>query len=178
MLKEIQQRIRVPKKQYNNHRDYKYRNVEDIFAAFKEVQKDIECELVITDELVQIGERYYIKAVTTLTVGGKSYTSTGFAREAMTSKAMDDAQLTGSTSSYARKYALNALFLLDDNKDIDSLDNSARKGNVLWANFYREKIKSGIPKQAILDARKQAGAIAVDKVTPEYIEKVKQILEV
>ena len=120
-LFELQQKLIVAKSQRNNFGNYNYRSCEDILEAVKKVSS---VAIVLDDELVQIGDRYYIKATATIyNDNGESVYATGFARESLTKKGMDDAQITGSVSSYARKYALNALFAIDDTKDADTLDN-------------------------------------------------------
>lgn len=117
----IQQSLSVPKGQRNDFNHFNYRSLEDILEAAKPILKNLECSLKITDELVNIGERYYIKATATLTnKDDHSEVGIGYAREAENQKGMDSAQLTGSTSSYARKYACNGLLLIDDNADPDS----------------------------------------------------------
>lgn len=124
LLSEIQQKLKAPKGQLNKFGNYRYRSCEDILEALKPLLGT--ASLIIADDIVQLGDRYYVKATATLwdDVGhGTSWTATAFAREALDKKGMDDAQITGSASSYARKYALNGLFLIDDTKDADSMDN-------------------------------------------------------
>jgi hypothetical protein len=121
-LNRIQKYLRAPKNQVNKFGGYKYRNLEDILEAFKIVQGDTS--IVISDEIVNIGDRFYVKATATLYYKGESISNTAYAREALTKKGMDDSQLTGATSSYARKYALNGLFSIDDSKDADFMDNT------------------------------------------------------
>jgi hypothetical protein len=119
---KIQQSLNAPKNQYNSFGKYPYRNLEDILEAAKRLLGDLV--LTINDDIAVAGDRVYVKAVATITDGEHSITNTGFAREAMTKKGMDESQITGSTSSYARKYAVAGLFLCDDNKDADSQDNN------------------------------------------------------
>lgn len=121
-LVRIQQELKAPKDQFNSFGNYKYRSCESILEAVKPLLNG--CSLLISDEIVQLGDRYYIKAVVTLTDGKETITNTAYAREAFSKKGMDESQVTGATSSYARKYALNGLFLIDDTKDADSQDNS------------------------------------------------------
>ena len=118
-LLAIQIALKAPKGNRNTYGNYNYRSCEDILEAVKPILNETGCTLNISDELVNIGERYYIKAVVTLIIKGETITATGYAREAETQKGFDQMQLTGSTSSYARKYALNGLFLIDDTKDSD-----------------------------------------------------------
>ena len=116
-LAKIQQELKAPKNLYNSYGNYAYRNAEGILEAVKPMLGGLA--LLINDELVMIGERYYIKAVVTLTDGEESVSATAYAREDETKKGMDGCQITGSCSSYARKYALNALLMIDDSKDSD-----------------------------------------------------------
>lgn len=121
----IQSRLNAPKKQRNTYGNYNYRSCEDILEAVKPLLAEMECVLTIHDEIVQVADRIYVKATATLTTStGKEYTTTAFAREAETKKGMDESQITGSASSYARKYALNGLFCIDDNKDADALNTN------------------------------------------------------
>lgn len=120
-LIEIQSELKAPKNLYNRFGGYKYRNAEDIMEAVKPLLKKYDCFMTISDEIRQVGERYYLYATVTLTnKDGKSISVTAPAKEDEHKKGLDGAQLTGSTSSYARKYALNGLFLIDDAKDPDS----------------------------------------------------------
>jgi len=122
-LLTIQQELKAPKSQYNKFGKYNYRNLEDILEAVKPLLKARECTLVLSDLIENIGSKNYVKATAKLydTKDGKEIASnTAYAREAESQKGMNDSQLTGSTSSYARKYALNGLFAIDDNKDSDA----------------------------------------------------------
>lgn len=121
----IQQGLKAPKGQYNNFGHYKYRSCEDILEAVKPLLAEQSCTLVITDDIVMIGERFYLKATATITNSeGMKEVATAFAREQDNKAGMDSSQLTGATSSYARKYALNGLFCIDDTKDADTMDNT------------------------------------------------------
>lgn len=123
-LVEIQNKLNAPKGQYNNFGKYKYRSCEDILAAVKPLLHEYGCTLVISDDVVMVGNRIYIKATASLTNGSnETVTTTAFAREEEQKKGMDGSQVTGAASSYARKYALNGLFAIDDTKDADGLDN-------------------------------------------------------
>lgn len=124
-LIEIQNELKAPKNQRNNFGGYNYRSCEDILEAVKPLLKKHGLALIISDEVVNIGERYYVRAVAQLLDGEKSHDNliaetVAYAREEETQKGMSASQLTGSTSSYARKYALNGLFAIDDNKDADA----------------------------------------------------------
>lgn len=119
---KIQSELKAPKGQYNSFGKYKYRSCEDILEAVKPLLKENKIIMNITDELVFIGERYYIKAIAVLTdtESGEQFVNTAYAREDESKKGMDGSQITGTASSYARKYALNGLFLIDDTKDADT----------------------------------------------------------
>ncbi len=121
-LFNIQQELKVPKNQRNNFGNYNFRNCEDIMEASKPICAKHKCLLTCSDELIQVGERYYVKATARLydLDSGEHIITEAFAREEETKKGMDASQITGASSSYARKYALNGLLQLDDNKDADA----------------------------------------------------------
>ena len=120
-LLKIQQELKAPKGQFNKFGGYKYRSCEDILSAVKPLLDKYKCVLRMDDEIVQVGDRYYVKATATLHLWtNESFSAHAFAREEDSKKWMDGAQITGSASSYARKYALNGLFAIDDGVDPDS----------------------------------------------------------
>ena len=131
-LSNIQQELRAPKNQYNSFGGYNYRSCEDILEAVKPLLKKYNCTLQLEDYLENIGERYYIRAIAKLVDTEKPYveddeicainciTNSAYAREEENKKGQDGSQITGASSSYARKYALNGLFLIDDVKDSDT----------------------------------------------------------
>ena len=120
-LIDIQNRLNAPKNQYNAFGKYAYRSCEDILAAVKPLLAENNCILLLKDEIVQIGDRYYVKATAKFCNSQQCIAeATAFAREDETKKGMDGAQITGAASSYARKYALNGLFCIDDTKDPDA----------------------------------------------------------
>lgn len=127
----VQSTLKAPKSQKNTFGNYFYRSCEDIVEAVKPILKEVKAVLLFTDELVQIGDRYYIKSTAIF----KDVESSGeiqvsaFARESVNKKGMDDSQITGSTSSYSRKYAANGLFGIDDTKDADTRDNRETKAD-------------------------------------------------
>ena len=122
-LNKIQQELKAPKRQKNSFGNYMYRSCEDILEAVKPLLG--EMTLILDDEIVMIGNRYYVKAKAELSIGKELIaTATAYAREEETKKGMDASQITGSASSYARKYALNGMFCIDDTKDADTQDNS------------------------------------------------------
>jgi hypothetical protein len=118
-INQIQVQANVPKSQYNSFGGYNYRNCEDVYEGLKPFIRDQGLILTVTDEIIHIGDRFYIKATATISDGEQSYSTVGYAREAESKKGLDVSQVTGAASSYARKYALQGLFALDDNKDAD-----------------------------------------------------------
>ncbi len=121
-LGAVQTELKAPKGQYNSFGKYKYRSCEDILEAVKPLLDAKGCTLIVSDAMENIGDRYYIKATATIfdRETGESVSNSAYAREEDTKKGMDGSQITGTASSYARKYALNGLFLIDDTKDADT----------------------------------------------------------
>lgn len=120
----IQSELKAPKSQFNKFGGYKYRKAEDILEAVKPLLNKKKCTLTITDDIVMVGNRIYVKATATIkNEKGEFETTTGWAREEETKKGMDGSQITGASSSYARKYALNGLFAIDDNADSDTTND-------------------------------------------------------
>jgi len=118
-LAQIQKELKAPKDKMNTFGNYRYRSAESILEAVKPILNG-EATILLSDELVMIGNRYYIKATATFTSKEESVAVTAYAREEEIKKGMDAAQITGAVSSYARKYALNGLLLIDDTKDADA----------------------------------------------------------
>jgi len=139
-LNTIQTRLVAHKTQYNSFGKYKYRSCEDILAAVKPLLADTGCTLTLSDEILLIGSRFYVKATATLanTKGDVASTS-ALAREEEEKKGMDGSQITGTASSYARKYALNGLFAIDDTADADALNTNKE---------FTEKPKAKVTKKA------------------------------
>lgn len=125
----VQSQLKAPKNQRNNFGGYNYRNCEDILEAVKPLLKAEGLFLTITDDIVVLGDRFYVKATATLTDGDRRLSNQAFAREEATKKGMDGSQVTGAASSYARKYALNGLLAIDDTKDADALNNGKATDN-------------------------------------------------
>lgn len=142
-LIEIQQQLKAPKNQMNKFGNYRYRSAEDILEALKPLLKD--CILTLSDEMVEIGGRVYVKATATIADGTNVIKVTAFAREEETKKGMDGSQITGAASSYARKYALNGLFLIDDTKDSDATNDHGKVVEV-------EAEEVNLPKLSVADA--------------------------
>ena len=129
-LISIQSELKAPKSQYNKFGGYKYRKAEDILEAVKPLLAKQKCTLIITDDVVLIGNRIYVKATATIkNEKGECETTTGWAREEETKKGMDGSQITGASSSYARKYALNGLFAIDDNADSDTTNDGQHQAS-------------------------------------------------
>lgn len=141
----IQSKLKAPKSQYNSFGKYAYRNAEDILEAVKPLLLETKTVLNISDDVVMVGDRYYIKARVTLsdTESTDLYSVQAFAREEENKKGMDGSQVTGAASSYARKYALNGLFAIDDTKDSDST-NQHGKGETVET---RTKTQTKVPNK-------------------------------
>jgi hypothetical protein len=123
-LREIQNKLKVKKGQRNTFGKYNYRSTSDILEALKPILKDLECSILMTDRIIEVGNRNYIEAYVTLSNGKESVSATGLAREPEIQKGMSASQITGTASSYARKYALSGLFAIDDTDVVDSQDNT------------------------------------------------------
>ena len=164
VLSKIQNAVKVTKNLHNQFGNFNYRNVESIYESVKPILAELECSLVVSDEVVLIGDRFYIKATATIkdNTGAIIGEASAFAREALDKKGMDGAQITGSASSYARKYALGGLLLLDDNKDIDSQDNSRN---------YATPAQN--PQNNLIALKKQA----MSELAKHNIKTTKHILE-
>lgn len=119
-LLKIQNELKAPKGQYNSFGKYNYRSCEDILEALKPLLLKYNATMYITDDVVSVGNRIYVKATATISDGKETISVSAFAREPESRKGMDEAQVTGATSSYARKYCLNGLFNIDDTKDSDT----------------------------------------------------------
>lgn len=122
-LRNIQSELNAPKNQYNSFGKYSYRSCESILEAVKPLLNKYGAEVVLTDKIELIGNRFYVKAEAVFTCGDDTVVVNAYAREPEAKKGMDESQITGTASSYARKYALNGLFLIDDNKDADTDEN-------------------------------------------------------
>jgi len=153
-LIKIQSELKAPKNQRNNFGKYNYRSCEDILEGLKPLLAKEKLTLIIADDLVLIGDRYYVKADVRLTNGEETIEVTAYAREDESRKGMSSDQITGSASSYARKYALNGMFLIDDTKDADTQDNTDKK---------KPEVKTTAGKKASDKQLKAIFAIAKDK---------------
>lgn len=126
ILQSIQQELKAPKSQFNSFGKYNYRSCEDILEGLKPLLKKHDAVLTISDDIVLVGDRVYVKATVTLKGKDEEHTTTAFARESLDKKGMDESQITGTASSYARKYALNGLFCIDDTKDADATNDHGK----------------------------------------------------
>lgn len=189
-LSKIQREMKAPKNLYNSFGNYKYRNAEGILEAFKPFEEKYDVALILSDDIDLIGDRTYVRATATLydLDDGSAIFSSASAREQDSKKGMDEAQVTGAVSSYARKYALNGLFLLDDTKDPDT--DEARKESD--ARSERDKVASqkinrtkaaalmkaiadkGVPIQTIFD---QYGVQKLEELTEEQFLSITRRLD-
>ena len=126
-MSDIQTRLKAPKSQYNSFGKYNYRNCEDILEAVKPLLNEHKLYINISDTVEHVGDRYYIKATVTVSDGESTITSQAYAREEESKKGMDGSQVTGASSSYARKYALNGMFAIDDTKDSDTTNTGGKE---------------------------------------------------
>lgn len=157
-VQEIQTHLKAPKNLYNSFGKYKYRNAEGICEAVKPLLAEHGLILTLSDELVAVGERYYVKATATICSDVEEKLSvSAFARESFDKKGMDDSQITGTASSYARKYALNGLFLLDDTKDADT-DEYSNENNRKMETVSKEQLEE--LKQLCKEADREESYIA------------------
>lgn len=164
-MHDIQARLKAPKGQFNSFGKYYYRSCEDIVEAVKPLLKEYGYYLNMSDDIVECGGRVYVRATAAVMDGSAVVqSSTALARESETKKGMDDSQITGTASSYARKYALNGLFAIDDTKDADSNEHhGAQKIQALVANekpWYNEfDAQSGMMLQKIKSGEQTAAGI-------------------
>ena len=167
-LMNIQQELKAPKGQYNSFGKYAYRSCEDILEAVKPLLKKEKVVLTISDELQYIGNRYYIKATATLidTESEAIISNSAYAREEETKKGMDGSQITGASSSYARKYALNGLFGIDDNKDSDTTNIQSKE---------EKEDKKASPKQIELIQKYYQGENLTKLLEVNNIEKLEDM---
>lgn len=168
-LNIIQTKLSVPKNQRNNFGNYNYRSSEDILEGVKPLLDETKTIINVSDEIEMFDNRFYVKATATIydIETGESISAVGYAREEESKKGMDASQLTGSTSSYARKYALNGLLAIDDSKDADAMDNNKQAGKT---QDKKEENKEFIsqPQQKRLFAIAKSNAELVKGVIKKY----------
>lgn len=155
ILAKIQSQIKAPKGQFNAFGKYKYRSCEDIVEAIKPVLAEHGFYLILTDDVVMIGTRFYFKAVATISDGTTTFSATGWAREEETKKGIDGSQVSGASSSYARKYALNGLFAIDDTKDSDATNTGDK-------TEQKQEVK--VSTKPIFDVNHKHFQAAIDKI--------------
>lgn len=173
-LLEVQQELKAPKGQFNSFGKYKYRSCEDILESVKPLCIKRGLLLTLTDEVVLVGTWVYVKALVRIESGMTSITVTAYAREAEIKKGMDAAQITGAASSYARKYALNGLFLIDDTKDVDTQDNSKQEApEAEQQNSQAKGVIANIESTKSLDALEVLKeALKKEKTTKFYKDQI------
>jgi hypothetical protein len=174
----IQSELKAPKGQYNSFGKYNYRSCEDILEGVKPLLAKHGLVLTIQDSIELIGDRYYVKATATITDGKENVSTSAYARESLDKKGMDASQVTGATSSYARKYALNGLLAIDDTKDADTMDNSKKPVQQTqetvynWNSLKTRAVQGGISedelKRYLKDTLKIAGT---DSMTQEHYQQ-------
>ena len=170
----IQAEVQAPKNKFNSFGKYAYRSAENIIEAVKPIINPKGYHLILSDEMVIIGERYYIKATATISNGEQSYSATSYAREPEEKKGMDSAQISGTTGSYSRKYALNGLFALDDNKDSDATSTET-KPNVVVEEITLTKDEETELINSLNTCTELGQVLALwDQLEPEYI-KINQV---
>lgn len=153
-LVAIQQKLKAPKSEHNSFAGFDYRSAEKILEAAKPLVHAEGLTITLSDDVINVGDSNYVKATATLSNGKESLSVSAFAREEVSKKGMDTAQITGSTSSYARKYALSGMFAIDDGKDADSQDNTKHVSDT--APRYNNNAAPTTPKaKAFLDSLKQ-----------------------
>ena len=185
-MMHIQTTLKAPKNLYNSFRNYKYRNAEGILEAVKPLLAENKMSMYITDDVQAVGDRVYVKATVKVwdTETGEWVETSALAREALNKKGMDDSQITGTASSYARKYALNGIFLLDDTKDADTDEN--QKERTARANKQEqeknkeklEQMKISLVKQKTLLDLCEDEQFDINKILKSYKhESIKDITE-
>lgn len=176
MIRNIQEELKAPKSQYNRFGGYAYRSVEDILTAVKPLLVKEKAELTLTDELVLIGDRYYVKATATYEDKDGKKVVTGYARETENKKGMDASQITGTASSYARKYALNGLFLIDDTKDADSEEYHRRTSPATKKQTAQRQVTK---EQQVISVKKRQYDMITQKIADhsgEPLDTVKKLI--
>ena len=174
-LLNVQRDLKAPKGQYNKFGKFNYRSAEDILEAVKPLNAREEILLTISDEPIFIGDWHYIKATASITDGKDTHVVTAYAREALNKKGMDESQVTGTASSYARKYALNGMYLIDDTKDADT-DEYRNQGNKAPASKSATQAEIGNLKKEIIafsNLMKEQGK----DVKPEQVEQTLNITD-
>lgn len=181
-LATIQKELKAPKSQYNAFGKYNYRNCEDILEAVKPLLDKTKTVLTLNDNLENIGDRYYVKAIATLidTEGDNNYIcTTAYAREEESKKGMDGSQVTGASSSYARKYALNGLFDIDDTKDSDTTNKPVKKlSDAQIKRLYAISNKAGYDNKKLAELVNKKYEKEIKDLTKDEYDYICKCLEV
>lgn len=170
----VQSELKAPKWQYNSFGKYNYRSCEDILEGVKPLLNKYGLYLTIDDAVELIGDRYYIKATTTISDGDNCISVSAYARESLDKKGMDSSQVTGATSSYARKYALNGLLCIDDTKDADSVEDKPLPQNTAynWKTLKARAVQGGVTEEALKDYLKNELKVKnTDEMTRDHYSK-------
>lgn len=179
-LIHIQSRLKAPKGNYNSFGKYKYRSCEDILEAVKPLLVEEGLTLILSDEIKEIGGRYYVRATASLYDEKLLIKASAYAREEDTKKGMDASQITGTASSYARKYALNGLFLIDDTKDADTDEYASQTAHEEYAPTTEKKTLMRLCEDLnidIADILHQVGVIDGKKMTSKQHAQALEILK-
>lgn len=190
-LLKIQQELKAPKGQYNSFGNYNYRSAEDILEGVKPLLKKYKAVLTLSDEAVAVGDRVYIKATATLgeaeikeedKASLTSYDAisvSAYARETDVKKGMDASQITGSASSYARKYALNGLFAIDDTKDSDTDEQRKQADKPQGLDEAKAEVFAKFKEKGIDDSQEMLNTLdkAINKASIRTVEDAKKVLE-
>ena len=183
-LLKIQNELKAPKNQRNNFGGYNYRSCEDILEAIKPILEKYKATVVLKDDVINIGDRYYIVAIVDFVdvETGEKITAQAQARESEAKKGMDDSQISGTASSYARKYALNGLFLIDDTKDADTDEFSKVVQNKISKKMIDSLIEAirnkGYTKGHINDVLQKYGYKQLEDVKTNDLANIKKDLEI
>lgn len=188
-LVQIQSELKAPKDKHNSFGNYDYRSCESILEALKPLLLKYNCFLTISDKINQFGDRFYVEAVVTLTNSeGKIIQVSASAREALVKKGMDESQITGASSSYARKYALNGLFAIDDTKDADATNTheqektektkTSKDLNIIPYGESKGKTWQEIGINNLEYYKEQYEKGIRENKKPEWLENNKKVLEI
>jgi hypothetical protein len=167
----IQSCIKAPKTQFNSFGKYKYRNCEDILEAVKPLLSKNGLALILTDEIVSVGDRIYVKATATITDGDNSISNSAFAREEESKKGQDGSQVTGTSSSYARKYALNGMFCIDDTKDSDTTNTGDKPEKDDNYNLAIQEVKGA---QSLTELTRIYNTYTMLQSNKEFVSKLSE----
>ena len=173
-LLKIQHELKCNKGQYNSFGKYKYRSCEDILESVKPLLKQYKCVITLNDELQYIGERYYIKATATIhnVENTENYENSAYAREELEKKGMDGSQITGTASSYARKYALNGLLAIDDTKDADTDEFKKQTTKEMITDDQKTTIKEMFNTETIKEILENCRVRKLSDLTKEEASEI------